>query len=295
METTSRKRVLCVNMEMHYKNQHAILSYTHLDLTRIESPADLEKFDLSQFDCVFSPATPIDVSKYPNTRFIFGPHFSIFPDDRLNMIRSPNTSYISLSKWVKNLWSSFPISHGIHFADIPFGVDTAKFKPKKPIRERTKVFIYYKRRDPRELQMIEFFLKARNIEYRIFGYMQKYPEEEYVDYLRESKYAIWLSAHESQGFALQEALSSNVPLLVWSVRSMQQEHGFHYPDIPATTITYWDSRCGEAFHHAQEFAPSFQRFMQNLENYSPREYVLENLSMAVCEKRFIDLIEKKYK
>ena len=39
---------------------------------------NLENFNLSEFDVVYSPCLPIDVSKYPNTKFIFGPHFSIY-------------------------------------------------------------------------------------------------------------------------------------------------------------------------------------------------------------------------
>jgi hypothetical protein len=32
--------------------------------------------------------------------------------------------------------------------------------------------------------------------------------------------------------------------------------------------------------------------LNNLENYQPRKYVLENLSIDVCEKKFIDMINK---
>ena len=64
--------------------------------------------------------------------------------------------------------------------------------------------------------------------------IKKYPEEEYIKYLQESKYGIWLGAHESQGFALEEALAINVPLLVWNVKYMSQEVRSNYKDIFAT-------------------------------------------------------------
>ena len=50
----------------------------------------------------------------------------------------------------------------------------------------------------------------------------------FFNYLQNSKYGIWLDAHESQGFALQEALSCNVPLLVWNISSMNQEYNSTY-------------------------------------------------------------------
>ena len=50
-----------------------------------------------------------------------------------------------------------------------------------------------------------------------------------------------LDAHESQGFAIQEALFA-IPF-VWNVSSMSQEEGARYQPIPATSIPYWDNSC----------------------------------------------------
>ena len=80
---------------------------------------------------------------------------------------------------------------------------------------------------------------------------------------------MWLDAHESQGFALQEALSCNVPLFVWNITSMRQEYGSSYNDIPATTIPYWDERCGEYFYNINELEDKFNLFLSKLETYKP--------------------------
>jgi glycosyltransferase involved in cell wall biosynthesis len=130
-----------------------------------------------------------------------------------------------------------------------------------------------------------------NINYRIFGYIQRYNEKDYIEYLQKSKFGIWVGAHESQGFALQEALSCNVPLLVWNIKSMNQEYGSNYNDIPATSIPYWDERCGDVFYNENEMEDTFKRFNSRLYNYKPREFILENLSMEVCEIKFIETIE----
>jgi hypothetical protein len=73
---------------------------------------------------------------------------------------------------------------------------------------------------------------------------------------------------------------------------MNQEYGYNYEDISATSIPYWDNRCGEYFHKLNELSNTYTRFIANLMNYNPREYILENLSMEVCEKKFINLINK---
>ena len=125
----------------------------------------------------------------------------------------------------------------------------------------------------------------------MFDYVSSYSEEVYLDYLQNSKYGIWLDAHESQGFALQEALSCDVPLLVWNVLSMNQEHKSSYNNIPATTIPYWNESCGEYFYNEQELENTYNLFISKLDTYKPREFILKNLSVETCEKNLINFIE----
>ena len=100
-----------------------------------------------------------------------------------------------------------------------------------------------------------------------------------------------MGRHESQGFALQEALSMNIPLLVWNVKSMNQEENINYPEIFGTVIPYWDERCGEYFYEQNEFIETYDRFIDKLDTYKPREYVLDNLSVEVCSERFKELLK----
>jgi hypothetical protein len=240
---------------------------------------------------VYSPSESIHVDLYPNTKFIFGPHFSVFPNEKLLPIKGySNVIYNSLSEWVVNLWKSFEITNDLNILPIPFGVDTLKFDEIKPIQEKNEIFVYIKSRDPKELEYICGFLKNKNISYTIFSYSNRYTETEYLHFLQNAKYGIWIGRHESQGFALQEALSCNVPLLVWNVKSMNQEYGYSYADLPATTISYWDERCGEFFHSSEEIESMFELFLSKLETYQPRKFILENVSMDVCEQKLIEII-----
>jgi len=286
-------RVLLIKSHIHNKNLNFILNCKKIDFTIINSMYDFYNMDISSFDAVYSPCHPIDVSLYPNMKFIFGPHFSVFPEkNQMDMIKNnKNVVYIQPSDWVVDLWKNNYICKDIQIRSFAFGVDTEKFFPIKPILEREKVFIYFKFRNPLDLSLIEKFLTEKNYNYRIFSYMQKYNEQEYLDYLRESKFGIWIGGHESQGFALEEALSCNVPLFVWSVSSMSQEYGSNYNDIKATSIPYWDQTCGEYFHNINDLPNSFDKFITNLENYKPREYVINNLSNSICEDNLIYNIE----
>jgi len=284
-------KILYVKTWIHDKNHHALMNYKNIEFTTIYSVDEMEIYDLSQYDCVLSPHMPIDVSKYPSTKFIFGPHFSVFPDDKLLIIKGNNSIYNNLSVWVVDLWYRFPLTLNLKILALPFGVDTTKFNKVKHINDRNEVFVYFKNRSPDELETVKNFLNCKNINYRIFSYHNRYDENDYLNYLQKSKYGIWVGGHESQGFGLQEALSCDVPLLVWSVKSMKQEYGSKYEDIPATSIPYWDASCGEFFYDSPDFENAYNKIITNIEHYKPREFILENLSMEVCENKLIETID----
>ena len=282
-------KILYLQKGMHHKNHHALTHYKNIQLFIINKPEDLDSIDLTQFDCVYSPATPINASKYPATKFIFGPHFSVFPvEHQIQMVKSKNSVYNLLCPWVVNYWKPYKICNELKIVTFPFGIDTARFN--EGSQNKTEIIIYYKHRNPSELKFIVDELNKLSIKFSIFSYKHRYDENTYIDCLKRAKYCIWLDAHESQGFALQEALSCNVPLLVWSITSMNQEYGQNYKDIPATTIPHWDERCGEFFYKSDEFIKTFETFLSKLDTYKPREFILENLSEEVCEAKLIKII-----
>ena len=250
--------------------------------------------DIELCDVILSSSDLIPV-EYENKVYIFGPHFSVFPDTRfVSYVNTwkKNMIFNLLSEWCINLWTYKIDDKCIadKVINIPFGVDTGRFNEIIPASQRHNVFVYYKRRDPIELNCVQNFLNKKNIQYRVFNYDTKYNEEDYLQYLQTCKYGVILDAHESQGFAIEEALSCNVPLLVWNVKTMQQEYRSNYPNYSATSIPYWDERCGEYFYDTNDMEKTFDKFISKLDTYKPREFILENLSMEKCEEKLIDLI-----
>ena len=175
-----------------------------------------------------------------------------------------------------------------------FQVDVEKFKPDSNVIKHNEIFIYFKRRKQDELNVLENYLRENKLQYKIFDYVKKYNEQKYLECLQNAKYGIIIDAHESQGFAIEEALSCDVPLLVWKVKYMSQEEGTNYPNIPCTNISYWDERCGEFFEEKEEFEEIFWQFISKIETYKPRTYILENLSPKKCGENFIKLINNYY-
>lgn len=248
--------------------------------------------DIENYDIIYSPNNPINANLYCNKKFIFGPHFSVFLDRKILSINNihKKSVYIQPSNWARDVWINKDANNFLPIKTFPFPVDIEKFKSLDICNKENEVFIYFKRRKPDELQFIQNFLDQKNIKYKIFDYIKRYNEDDYLNTLQRAKYGIILDAHESQGFAIEEALSSNVPLLVWNVRFMSQEYGSRYENIPATTIPYWDERCGEYFYQQNEFEETYNKFISKIETYKPREYIIENLSPKKCAENFLELI-----
>ena len=249
--------------------------------------------EIEQFDIIYSPGTAINVSKYPKQKFIMGPHFSVFPNEKqlknINNVHN-NALYIQPSDWATEVWVQLNIKQYLPIYTFSFPVDTDRFSPVD--QDKNKIFLYYKRRDPNELKFLMQFLNNQKIHFKLFNYTAGYDENEYLQYLQQSKYGIILDAHESQGFAIEEALSCNVPLLVWNTKFMSQEYGGKYPNYPCNSIAYWDKRCGEFFFEQKDFPSTFELFLSKIDTYQPRQYILENLSVEKCAERWVDLTNK---
>jgi len=283
--------ILIIGDEMHKKNIEGLNKM----LTALKMEYKFgKKSEIENYKIIFHSSQAIDTSKYPNKRFIFGPHFSTFPNDKLNGIinKYKNSVYIQPSIWTKELWE--PILKQIHLPVkvFSFPVNMEKFKPDKKLEERDRIFIYFKRRNPNELMNLVNFCKYKNILPIVIDYVRKYEEEDYLDCLKNAKFGIILDAHESQGFAIEEALSCNVPLLVWNAKTMDQEYGSTYGAISCTSIPYWDERCGEIFYDVNELEETFNKFVSKLDKYEPRKYIEENLSLEKCTERLKELIDE---
>jgi len=126
--------------------------------------------------------------------------------------------------------------------------------------------------------------------YKIFVY-GSYSEQEYLDYVSKSLFGIWVGSHESQGFAFQEALSCNCPLFVFDVKSMKDEcFGDFYPwknreisnnVLEATSASYWDDSCGIKINDYNNIEVEFNNFINNFNNYKPRNFILNNLIVNI--------------
>lgn len=276
---------------LHQKNKEGLISI--LEYLKWEYKfGNIEDIDDNKWKIIYSPSEPLDFNKYPNKLWLFGPHFCIYDNEnkfpKINF-KQDNLIFILPSYWPIYVLKSMYPNLILNMKIFSFPVNMDKFNDNGS--DRTEVLIYFKHRKLDELKFIINELNNRNIiNFRIFSYEHKYDELDFIRHIQISKYGIVIDAQESQGFAIEEMLSCNLPLLVWNVKLLNQQVGFNHPDFPATSIPYWDDRCGEVFYDSTEFEMKFKLFIDNLEKYKPREFIKDNLSIEKCAEKLVKLI-----
>jgi glycosyltransferase involved in cell wall biosynthesis len=290
-------KFLCLDTYIHHKNKIGFIlmcQEKNIEYVISKSHADFDK----DWDLVFIPSEYVDPRYFPNAKAImYGPHSFIFVDGvwRKNILTFPsNCFYNVLCNWVKDLQEEFG---GLSMVTkpIPFAVDVEKFKPRDQPKQYD-CFVYFKQRHTDDLQYVTSILKKKNLTYDVIVY-GKYKEEDYINTLHSSKFGIWIGRHESQGFAVEEALSCNVPLLVFDCTSMFQEYNekneICYKNelgrysLKGTAIPYWDDTCGISFTKQEEFTSNLDRMLLEYTTFQPREYIKKTLSPIACIDRLL--------
>ena len=237
------------------------------------------------------------------SKFIFGPQFWVFPDPNHPFFTESNPDHFNrciftaLSDWIIPLYNEFVdlSKSNIPFIPLPFGLD---------IQESTKseieydCIIYVKRRHSSLVDHVKTVVEANSLRYRVFTY-GSYERNDYLNTLRKTRFVIWVGSHESQGFGVQECLATGTPILVYDVESMKDEceHGhftyahFHQEKMLATTVPYWDSRCGMIVKTNQEFTDTLGPFLEKLDSFHPSDYIKETLTDEICFKRFLETLQ----
>jgi glycosyltransferase involved in cell wall biosynthesis len=218
---------------------------------------------------------------------------NIKPKDTIHW-KQPQIIYNVLSEWQKKLFETLVKNPFVRFESLPFPVDTDKFAPST---KENCFFVYIKHRHPSRiqvaLQQIFSHQLLQSYNCRIFEY-GSYSEEEYLTFLKKAKFGIHIGSHESQGFALQEALSCNCPLLIYSVCLLQEEwnktQGFVWKHLPyyapADSASWFNEvECGIILRRTIT-EDDIASFINNIDSYTPREYILRNLHKDVCARRF---------
>jgi glycosyltransferase involved in cell wall biosynthesis len=285
----------------HHKNFEAIQRMCRSCNIVFEVTENENRIKENNYDILMTCGKFVNPNDIPeNIKIIMGPQFFVFPEGpvvgRLNPEFAKRCVYNILSHWIRDVFLEFVEDFIIPMKELPFCVNTEKFKPIDNIEKEYDCLVYIKRRSNDLINSVISTLDKNGLKYRVFRY-GSYNEEEYLWSLQKSKFMISLDAHESQGFALEEAMSCNIPLLVMDATSMYDEKPdgtnsiYEYlkpKKLLATSVPYWSNECGIKITEESELSESIDRMMENYNKFTPRDYIMRTLSDEVCMKRILD-------
>jgi len=224
-------------------------------------------------------------SKIEQDTTIIGPQVWMFDGYGQFLIQNQNyyKKIIAPSEWVKNKFiTKFNLPED-KLAVWPVGIEEFD-----NIREPNyDCLIYFKRRDQSELDAVKKFLVNNGLSYRMVEY-GTYGEDGFKQLVNSAKFCFLINGTESQGIAVQEIMSMGVPIIAWDIKEwLDQGEAYR---VPATSIPYWDDRCGEVFFNIDDLEVTFSKFYATLDKYDPKAFVKDTLSFECSVKTLLDIL-----
>ena len=255
-----------------------------LEQEKIEYAINEEKYEhnfLVQYDATAHEKH----SKIEQDTTIIGPQVWMFDGYGQFLIENQNyyKKIIAPSEWVKNKFiTKFNLPED-KLAVWPVGIEEFN-----NIREPNyDCLIYFKRRDQSELDAVKKFLVSNDLSYRMVEY-GTYGEDGFKQLVNSAKFCFLINGTESQGIAVQEIMSMGVPIIAWDIKEwLDQGEAYR---VPATSIPYWDERCGEVFFNIEDLEVTFSKFYATLDKYDPKAFIKDNLSFECSVKTLLDIL-----
>ena len=224
---------------------------------------------------------------------VAGPVNALFADESGGILLAPEIDLVIVpSEWTVDFYEGFP-ELVAKSRVCPCGVDADVWKPAggAKAKERSAV-VYWKSGDERFCEAIEAVvrrcglkplrIRSRHGEHGIFN------PSAYREALERSVAGVFLSTFETQGIALAEAWSMDVPTVVWDPRGDAEWRGRTFKS--KSSAPFLTPATGVTFRAIDDLEGALRGALTSLTAFQPRAWVLEHMTDAVCAEQLDMLI-----
>jgi hypothetical protein len=214
--------------------------------------------------------------------------------------RYPNVQKILVAgEWMRRMFEPYYKSHVMAW---PVGIDTDKWNSSINSATPGIDFLIYEKilwnRPQHEENLIagiKRHLSNQGFTYAVIKY-GSYDHQTLLKTLAQSKAAIFLCEHETQGLAYQQILSTDTPVFAWDQNGFWEDPAYYPEKVkfgPVSSVSYWDEKCGMKFKNGSEFEEKLAEFVQkkNENLFSPREFIMNNLTLEICAQKYVDIVQ----
>lgn len=221
------------------------------------------------------------------SKLLAGPNLVVLPSDCLDVITAKEIDcYLVNSDWTYKAYTDDAPQLKQNCKIWAAGVDTNYWTPNQP-KDQDQVLIYQKNAPHHLLTAINNILSENHYNAHIMSYGE-YQHSEFLENLKKSKFAVFLSQFESQGIALAEAWSTDVPTLVWN----PDKADFDGKTLSVSSAPYLSKDTGLFFSDEYQFRCLLNEINCCLNGFKPREWVIGNMSDQVCAHHLLQIIDK---
>lgn len=196
-------------------------------------------------------------------------------------------------EWMRKMCVPF---YGDKVVAWPVGIDTAEWQPSN--EEKTVDFLIYDKirwdyaqQKADLIDPLTQVLDGQNLSWQFIKY-GSYTHSELHEKLTVSKAVIFLCEHETQGSAYQQILATGTPVFAWDRGGYWRDPAYYPHKVkyqPVSSAPYWDSRCGMKFSDAADFKVKLKPFLNHLDKFNPRAYIMENLTLEKCAEKYLKI------
>lgn len=216
----------------------------------------------------------------PNVELASGPLMQF-----LNLNPNLYSKVIFPSKWISDIYKYQINGNNLKVITWPVGINTEYWKPlMKNIKKREKIMVYIKEYE----QFSNFIKKYGNCFDNNFIFVRygEYKPKEFRRLLNKCKLAIWFSGTESQGIAMLEAWSMDVPTLVFKSQGVNIFNN----NFIGESAPYLNDKCGQYFEDLETLLNLIQSHSLYKNIYEPRKWTTKNLTIELAIKKLIEFI-----
>lgn len=223
-----------------------------------------------------------------------GPNVFVFPFESDFLINDPDLdTYLVPSYWVKTLFEAIAPDSASKLRVWPAGISYQFLEMER--HPQKKAVLYRKNR----CNLPEEFYESLKNGIIAAGYTPviieygKYNFEDYIKALQESTFMVAVTDQEAQGMFLSEAWALDVPTICFEQGTYTWEGVFFGEDItyPGTSACpYLTEHTGVKFTTLDEYHMIMRHLDIVLSSTSPREWMLNNMTDAICARNFLDII-----
>lgn len=223
---------------------------------------------------------------------VAGPVNALFVDECDGILQMPEIDRLIVAhEWALEFFRDAPALRAKALA-CPCGINMEVWKPSVGTGGKPIALVYWKSGDEAFCEQVEQIVRACGLEPRrvrsLHGEHAMFGPADYRRLLDQSAIGVFLSTFETQGLALAEAWSMDVPTVVWDPQGVAKWRGRSFES--RSSAPYLTRATGRLWRSIDELEGVLRGALADRSSFHPRAWMLANMTDAICSAMLLEII-----